>query len=127
MVEMSLKRMPGLMPSPDELPLSNFVVKDNNAVSQIFGGVFGGVSYALTWNPDGSMKTGSTPIYRASANFNNKNGRFAGRYIVSPSNEESPNVTTYLRGVVLQKKGVVSGQAETVGSGVGRYSIVPNP
>ena len=116
-----------LMPSPDELPLSNFVVKDNNAVSQIFGGVFGGVSYALTWNPDGSMKTGSTPIYRASANFNNKNGRFAGRYIVSPSNEESPNVTTYLRGVVLQKKGVVSGQAETVGSGVGRYSIVPNP
>ena len=52
---------------------------------------------------------------------------FSGKYIVTPSNEGAPDVTTYLRGVVLQKKGVVSGQAETEDNGVGRYSIVPAP
>jgi stalled ribosome alternative rescue factor ArfA len=114
-------------PSTDELPLNSFSIADNNAVAEFVGGVFDRGRYSLTWNVDGSMKTTSTPTYRAWTTFNNTNGRFDGKYIVSPSNESSPEITTLLRGVVLQKKGVVSGQAETEDNGVGRYSIVPNP
>ena len=114
-------------PSTDELPLNSFSVADNNAVAEFVGGVFDGGRYSLTWNADGSMETTSTAIYSASATFNNKNGQFSGKYIVTPSNEGAPDVTTYLRGVVLQKKGVVSGQAETEDNGVGRYSVVPAP
>ena len=55
----------------------------------------------------------------------NKNGRFNGIYNNNSSDSGEPEITTYLRGVVLQKKGVVSGQAETVDNGVGRFSIVP--
>ena len=116
-----------LMPSTDELPLSNFVVKDNNANSAFVGGSFGGVYYPITWTPDGLIKTTRTPTYRASARFNNVNGRFNGNYFVSQSNPDLAEIRTYLRGVVLQKKSVISGQAETVDNGVGRFSIVPVP
>jgi hypothetical protein len=112
-------------PGTDELPLNSFGIAENNAVAEFVGGVFDGGRYSLTWNADGSMETPSTSLYRASATFNNKNGQFSGEYVVTPSVEGSPEVTTYLRGVVLQKKGIVSGHAETENSGVGRYSIVP--
>ena len=105
--------------------MNSFGIAENNAVAEFVGGVFDGGRYSLTWNADGSMETPSTSLYRASATFNNKNGQFSGEYVVTPSVEGSPEVTTYLRGVVLQKKGIVSGHAETENSGVGRYSIVP--
>ena len=114
-------------PGTDELPLNSFGIAENNAVAEFVGGVFDGGRYSLTWNADGSMETPSTSLYRASATFNNKNGQFSGEYVVTPSVEGSPEVTTYLRGVVLQKKGIVSGHAETENSGVGRYSIIPAP
>ena len=114
-------------PGTDELPLNSFGTAENNAVAEFVGGVFDGGRYSLTWNADGSTETPSTALYTASTTFNNKNGRFSGEYVVTPSAEGSPEVTTYLRGVVLQKKGVVSGQAETVDNGVGRYSIIPAP
>jgi hypothetical protein len=43
----------------------------------------------------------------------------------TPLSSGESTINTYLRGVVLQKSGVVSGQAETVDNGVGRFSIVP--
>jgi hypothetical protein len=112
-------------PSIDELPLTDYILGDDNANSIFVGGSFGGVSYPITWSADGLMKTTRTPVYRASARFNTVNGRFGGNYFVSASDPDLADIRTYLRGVVLQKKGVVSGQAETVDNGVGRFSIVP--
>jgi len=114
-------------PSINELPLPSFITGDNNANSAFVGESFGGVSYPITWTPDGLIKTTRTPTYRASARFNNVNGRFNGNYFVSQSNPDLAEIRSYLRGVVLQKKGLVSGQAETVDNGVGRFSIVPAP
>ena len=70
-------------PSTDELPLNSLLLAENNAVAEFVGGVFDGGSYSLTWNADGSMETTSTALYRASATFNNKNGRFSGEYVVT--------------------------------------------
>jgi len=112
-------------PSIDELPLTDYILGDDNANSIFVGGLFEGVSYPITWSADGLMKTTRTPAYRSSARFNTVNGRFNGNYFVSASDPDLADIRTYLRGVVLQKKGVVSGQAETIDNGVGRFSIVP--
>jgi hypothetical protein len=123
--KLSVKGSKYKKPRRNKLPLDNFTVAEGNAVAKYSGGNFNGVRYPVTWETGGSMETPSTSVYSASATFNNKNGRFSGKYIVTPSVEGSPEVMTYLRGVVLQKKGIVSGHAETENSGVGRYSIVP--
>jgi hypothetical protein len=112
-------------PSAGMLPLVDWPSGGGNALAKYRGGSFDGLYYPITWNSDGSMTTPRDESYSASAKFKRKNGRFNGTYTLKSSNSNSPEIVTYLRGVVLQKKGVVSGQAETVDNGVGRFSIVP--
>ena len=114
-------------PGRKKLPLDNFTVGNGNAIAQFSGGDLNGVRYPVTWKTGGSMLTPSTPAYRVSAVMKKKKGFFLGELVVSPEGEATSEVKTYLRGVVLQKKGIVSGHAETENSGVGRYSIVPAP
>ena len=82
----------------------------------------------LTWTADGDMLTNSTLTYSASALLNKKTGRFAGEFIVPVNTEgnDTLNVVTYLRGVVLQKQGRISGQAVSIDGPVDRYTITPS-
>lgn len=109
------------------MPLDDFNITDDNALAIFEGGNFNGFNYLLTWSPSGDMTGANLPSFNAAGLFNNKNGQFLGELVVPVEGAEASEVTTYLRGVVLQKQGIVAGQAETVGGAVGRYSLVPAP
>ena len=116
-------------PNLSELPLANYPLTDSNTVAKINGGVFDGVSYPVTWKlVNGELKsemiTTSQPNYQAYGQMNNKDGRFWGNFIALTGGENPSRIRTYYRGVVLQKKGMIVGQAKTVDSTVGRYSLM---
>ena len=115
-------------PSSGELSLNNFNLVEDNAIAKFSGSGFGGVDCTLTWTADGDMLTNSTLTYSASALLNKKTGRFAGEFIVPVNTEgnDTLNVVTYLRGVVLQKQGRISGQAVSIDGPVDRYTITPS-
>ncbi|MGB2090541.1 MAG: hypothetical protein ACPH2J_01425 [Akkermansiaceae bacterium] len=114
-------------PTEGSLPLRNFAIADDNALATYTGGSFDDLNYLLTWSPSGEMIATETVSFGSSALFNNKNGQFLGELIIPLQNDDTTEVKTYLRGVVLQKQGIVVGQAETAGGTVGSYSLVPAP
>jgi hypothetical protein len=116
-------------PGEFQLPVSNYSQDYPNGNASILGGVFNSLSYKVTWEPViGGMKSVITLFedqnYEAYCSVDHRYGTFFGKMETPLSSGES-TINTYLRGVVLQKSGVVSGQAETVDNGVGRFSIVP--
>ena len=112
-------------PSIGRFPLPDLRAVDSNAIAKFKGGPFGGIYHPVTWSTGGDIGSSTSNSFNTSARFVRKTGRFDGVYTANALTANSNDVTIFLRGVVLQKKGVVSGQAEAVDNGVGRFSIVP--
>ena len=110
-------------PESGQLPLEGYALAPENALASFTGGYFDGSSHALTWDADGNMVGPEASDYTSSALFNNKVGLFQGSMIYS--DPTSGDITTSLRGVVIQKAGIVTGQAVTQGGASGQYSITP--
>ena len=120
------------VPALSELPLSNYPSTYPNGIAEIKGGLFDGLYYNVSWKSvvdqsKSKIKISGQANQQSSVEVDHRYGTFWGGLNTSTLGPDSTVIRTYLRGVVLQKKGVVSGQAETEDNGVGRYSIVPNP
>jgi hypothetical protein len=118
-------------PIQSDLPLGNFSIGNDNAVAKYYGGVFNGLYYPMTWKVvDNELKSemisDNQSTYSGYGQMNHRDGRFWGNYIVRTLGDNPATIKTYYRGVVLQKQGLVSGQAETIDNGVGRFTIVPS-
>lgn len=124
-----------IVPGPTSLPLDNYRLTEANARAEFTGGDFNGLIYPVTWKPisdtlESNLITPAQPGYEAWGAVYHKWGSFWGylnAYPLADSSDTSSPVQTYYRGVVLQKQGIVTGQAETVGGAVGRYTLVPAP
>ncbi len=119
-----------IKPSLQELELNAFPLSNVNAVVKFNGGTFDGLSYPVTFSyKDGDlknqMKTPQTPNFSSSGKITHNAGWLWGVMKMNTTGEESSEIKTILNGVLLQKQGLIYGQAETVDNGVGRFSIVP--
>lgn len=119
-----------IKPSLQELELNVFPLSNVNAVVKFNGGTFDGLSYPVIFSyKDGDlknqMKTPQTANFSSSGKITHNAGWLWGVMKMNTTGEESSEIKTILNGVLLQKQGVVTGQAETVDNGVGRFSIVP--
>ena len=117
-------------PSLQELTLNTFPLSNVNAVAKFNGGTFDGLSYPVTFSyKEGGLKnqmgTPQTPNFSSTGKITHKAGWLWGVMKMNTTGEDSSEITTNLNGVLLQKQGLIYGQAETVGNGVGRFSIVP--
>ena len=117
-------------PSLQELSLNSYPFNGVNTAAVLSGGSFDGLSYLVTFSyKDGwsksQMKTPKNLNFVSYGNVSHKNGWLWGMLNVSNFGEGTPEIKTYLRGVLLQKQGLISGQAETAGGTVGRYFVAP--
>jgi len=129
---LSLEGSKYVVPTLSELALDNYPFTGASAVAEITGGDFDGLTYPVSFTHvrdklKSKTISPSQPSYTTYGGVNHKNGMIWGQLNAFTSGENTDDVKTYYRGVVLQKQALVSGQAETVGSGVGRYSIIPAP
>lgn len=121
--DLSLRGCKYRRPGTGQLPLDGFALEPDNALASFSGGYFGGSSHVLSWSADGSMVAVDLE-YDSTAQFNKKNGSFSGTFLYTGA-LPSP-ISTKLRGVVLQKTGLVTGLAITENGASGHYSITPN-
>ena len=128
------------LPEPSKLPLENYSIADVNSSAQAVvnytGGIYNLLSYSVKWEvlQDNTISnyewlseitTPTVPAYRAYGRMNHKYGTFWGNLIAKTTAGDSSEIKTYYRGIILQKQGLITGQAETVGGAVGHYSFLP--
>jgi hypothetical protein len=78
--------------------------------------------YVFSWKPNGNMIAPPNFTYFTEGMFRNYSGYFTGQYI-----DNIIGQTAWVRGVVLQNKGIVSGSAPNWSGGVSlRYNLLPN-
>ncbi|MBT8037576.1 MAG: hypothetical protein KJO21_08535 [Verrucomicrobiae bacterium] len=111
-----------------QIPADGFDATANNSIAVFTGEIFDGGTddnYIFTWQSKGKMAAPKVPTYTTKAKMNNKTGMFSGRYVyMNPDLAFVPTKST-LRGVVLQKQDLVSGQAVT-NQVTRRYTVIPN-
>jgi hypothetical protein len=108
-----------------QIPAPGFEVMANNSVGSIAGGAYNGTNYIFTWESKGKMVSPKLPIYSSKAKMKNKYGMFTGKYVQKEASDGFAATGSSLRGVVIQKQELVSGQIIT-NKISGRYIVLPN-
>ena len=107
------------------IPALGFEVFANNAVGLFEGSLSNNTEfspYIFSWESNGAMKVPLNFTYFKQGSFKNWGGFYTGQYV-----DNTIGQTAWIRGVVLQNKGIVSGSATSwSGRSVVRHSIIPN-
>jgi len=106
------------------IPANGFQPFSNNALGTFEGSLQDGTkfaSYIFTWDPKGRMQTPKGFTVYKKGTMKNKTGFFKSKFV-----DYVTGNSAYIRGVVLQNKNIVSGQASNSAGVTLRYSILPN-
>lgn len=107
------------------IPASGFDIFANNATGLFEGSLVSGAGfspYIFTWESDGDFKAPLNFTYHKEGRFRNWGGFYTASYVDNIVGE-----TAWIRGVVIQSQGIVSGHAANWAGGVTvKHSIVPN-
>ena len=108
-----------------QIPAQGFDSISNNAIGSFTGGTNNGTSYVFTWESRGKMNAPKLPIYTSKGKMKNKTGVYMINYVSKDASNDFVSTKSSVRGVVIQKQDLASGQAITKKVS-GRYSVLPN-